>query len=53
MNGEITLTVKTESFEYRLKFDRNVTFIRGDSGTGKTYFCDLVYQALSGIVVFR
>lgn len=48
MNGEINIKVKTESLEFELKFDRNVTFIRGNSGTGKTYFCDLVQQALNG-----
>lgn len=48
MNGEVNLTVKTPTLEFSLKFDRNVSVIRGDSGTGKTYLCDLVRQARSG-----
>lgn len=45
MNGEVNITIQTGTFEFTLKFDRNVSFIRGDSGTGKTYLCELIEQS--------
>lgn len=48
MNGEVNISIKTSSVEFNLKFDRNVSFIRGDSGTGKTYLCNLIEQARAG-----
>ena len=54
MNGEVTLTIETGRLKFELTFSRNVSFIRGASGTGKTYLCDLIEQsrsADSGVVV--
>lgn len=54
MNGEINLTVSTSQTMFQLKFDRNISIIRGDTGTGKSYLCDLLDKANmpdSGITV--
>lgn len=45
MNGEINLTVSTSQTMFQLVFDRNISVIRGDSGTGKSYLCDLLSKA--------
>ena len=48
MNGEAHIELSTAKIKYNLKFDRNISLIRGHSGTGKSYLCSLLAQALSG-----
>lgn len=42
MNGEINIILENSHVHFELKFDRNISFIRGDSGTGKTFICNLI-----------
>lgn len=44
MRGQQTLKVITKRVEYNLKFRRNITIIRGDSGTGKTTLCSILHK---------
>lgn len=48
MNGEVTLILKTANLSYELRFERNISVILGDSGTGKSLLCTLLSQAQSG-----
>ena len=48
MNGEVHIELSTAKIKYNLKFDRNISIIRGYSGTGKSYLCNLVSLALAG-----
>lgn len=48
MNGEVHIELSTAKIKYNLKFDRNISIIRGHSGTGKSYLCNLLSQALAG-----
>lgn len=47
MTGEITLQLQTPQISYSLQLSRNLTFVRGDSGSGKSYLCTLIEQALA------
>lgn len=44
MRGRHTLSIISKRFEYNLTFNRNITIIRGDSGTGKTILCGLLAE---------
>lgn len=46
MNGVITVTVDNSGTEFIITLDRNITLIRGDSGTGKSYVCSLISDNL-------
>ncbi len=45
MNGEVSLTVTTSQVRFELKFDRNISVIQGDSGTGKSLICTLLNES--------
>lgn len=44
MNGEHTIEVRTRRVVYKLAVRRNITILRGDSGTGKTHLVELINQ---------
>lgn len=46
MHGKQTLKITSKRLEYNLTFLRNVTIIRGDSGTGKTTLCSIISEHL-------
>lgn len=48
MTGAVTVCVKTPRVEFDLVFDRNISVIRGFSGTGKSLLCDLLQRAADG-----
>ena len=48
MTGRIDIELRAPLIAYSISLRRNVTFIRGDSGTGKSYLCGLLEQALAG-----
>lgn len=48
MNGIISLTIQTARICYELAFERNISIVLGDSGTGKSLLCALLSQAKEG-----
>lgn len=48
MIGEVNLAVQTPRYSFDLSFDRNISVIRGFSGTGKSLLCDLLQRASDG-----
>lgn len=44
MRGKHTLTLQNKHISYDFTFNRNVTIIRGNSGTGKTTLCNLIQR---------
>lgn len=48
MNGDVYITLSTPKIVYKMHFDRNISIIRGDSGTGKSLLCELISLALAG-----
>lgn len=48
MTGTVHVRLQTNRIFYDLAFDRNISVIRGDSGTGKSYLCLLLERAISG-----
>lgn len=48
MNGKIEIRISTPRIVYDLSFERNISVVRGDSGTGKSFLCTLIEQALAG-----
>lgn len=46
--GTVEIILESPSLKYNLVFDRNISVIRGDSGTGKSRLCELIEQALEG-----
>lgn len=49
MNGKVKITVSNSNFDFVLTFDRNVSFIRGDSGTGKSFVYSVIEDAVGGV----
>lgn len=49
MTGKVDIELRTPLIEYSISLRRNITFIKGDSGTGKSYLCNLLEQALEGV----
>ena len=48
MMGNIQLTLKTPRYSFDLTFERNISIVRGFSGTGKSLLCNLLEQSLAG-----
>lgn len=48
MNGDVYITLSTPKIVYKMHFDRNISIIRGDIGTGKSLLCELISLALAG-----
>lgn len=48
MIGEVKLSLQTPRYSFELSFDRNISMIRGFSGTGKSLLCDLLQRAVEG-----
>lgn len=46
MHGRQRLKIFSKRLEYDLLFTRNVTIIRGNSGTGKTTLCEILSEYL-------
>lgn len=46
MHGRQRLKIFSKRLEYDLTFTRNVTIIRGNSGTGKTTLCEILSEYL-------
>ena len=42
MKGEITVNIKNRHISFKLKLERNITILTGDSGTGKTKLINMV-----------
>ena len=42
MKGEITVNIKNKHISFKLKLERNITILTGDSGTGKTKLINMV-----------
>lgn len=38
MKGKYTIKLQSNNVDYEITVERNITVIRGDSGTGKTTF---------------
>lgn len=54
MNGTVRFKIETTLYTFDLAFNRNITIIRGDSGSGKSLLCTLLSESqreLSGISV--
>ncbi len=48
MNGVVDLRFSDRNVSFRLRFRRNITILRGDSGSGKTALCTFVRQSILG-----
>lgn len=48
MTGKIDIELQTPLITYHMSLLRNITMIRGDSGSGKSYLCELLQQAIAG-----
>lgn len=49
MTGIIDVALQTPQITYSMTLKRNITVVRGDSGSGKSYLCSLIEQASQGI----
>ena len=49
MIGFINITLQTPQIVYLFTIERNLTIIRGDGGSGKSYLCEIIEQASQGI----
>ena len=49
MVGSIDIKLQTPQIVYSFTLERNLTIIRGDGGSGKSYLCELIEQASQGI----
>ena len=49
MRGRVDIELNTPQIVYRMSLTRNITLVRGDSGSGKSYLCDLLRQAAANV----
>jgi hypothetical protein len=46
MKGHLTLTVESNCCNYRISLKRNISILRGDSGTGKTTLINILLESI-------